>query len=391
MPSDVIQELLDLEITTTFDIDLYTLQVRLGTVEDPTFNFLTVTEDNVYDFFSIREFFISRQSQVLRNRVIFWFFGSYSVGTVSVTNGGTTVIGLGTQFLSNLRSGAEFKVEGDNGSYTVQEVLNNTDIRVSPAITRATASGLTYTVRGYRDRISVDDATNIATLASVLGEEGPLAGVFEVKMPERPNPLTRAEARAIAQAYVNRMTSNAIVKGQARSKNYKINTAGLKAGWTITFNLSVSRNLNTTVAVQRIIMQDIGGNLDRTADPSRSWYDGVRVDPTHDLTFEFTDRRLLTDLVIERTLQDIRDVRITDDEIIEIAILVAETVLMGDCICIPTNIGPNTANENPEIITLSDTAIANTVIPGGLYYTAPVDPGQTEAYTLSSSTLAFTS
>jgi len=398
--SEVVQEMLDLEITTTFYLDPVTKKVYLGELTDPAFNFLTVEEsvsspNYVYNYFNIRDFFISPQTQILRNRVVFWFTGAYNEGTLAVTNGVKTVIGTGTKFLSNVKNGGKLTVEGDTGEYNVNDVLLDTDILLSEGINRTTASGLSYSISGYRDRIIVDSSDSIATMAAVLNESFANAGVFEVKMPERPNPLTRDQARILAQAYVNRMTSNLILRGQAVTENTKVKTEGLKPGWTITFNLPTSRQIQATVVVQELILEDkSSAHMIRNDDPTRVWYTNAvdgRIDPHHKITFGFTDRRLLQDQVIEKTLQDIRDVQITDDEIVEAVASARELIALSDCVGVVTNIGPNGADSDEEEIELEDEAEANSITPGGAYYTSPTSMGQNPAYCLDSDYYAFAS
>lgn len=390
-PADVIQELLDLEVTTTITLDPDTLQVKLGNVQDPDFNFLTVTdtdinaESYVYNYFLPEDFALSSQNLILRNRVVFWFNGSYSTGTIAVSNGGRTVIGTGTKWKNLVRKGGKFDIEGDTALYTVEDVNSNTDIRLTQVVNRTTATGITYRAHSYRDRIIVDDVNSIATMAAILGESFERAGVFEVKMPERSGPMTRQQARSLAQAYVNRMIQNLIMRGQARSKNYKINVPGLQAGWTITFELELTRNFNAVVKVQKLTMLDKnGGNVDRTLDPLKGWYDGSRIDPIHELIFEFTDRRLLRDAVIERLLQDVREVQMNDDEIVELVGSARELMLVADCVHLAPKHGPNAEDPNstgPEECEVSDEADVTTVDPSlGYVYMAPAGVGHSEGY-----------
>lgn len=390
--ADAIQELLDLEINSTIGLNPDTLQVTVDTLDSPTFNFLTVTEDNIYDYFLPHEFFIAPQSMTLRNRVVFWFTGAHAEGTVNVTNGNSHIIGVGTKWLSVLRKGGKITLDGDTTQYSIADILSDTDILVSPAIERSTVSGITYSAYGYRDFIIVDDTENIATLAAILDESFERAGVFEVKMPERTGALTRDQARALGQAYVNRMVSNLIVRGQAKSKNYKINTPGLQAGWSMTVNLPISRNISATIKIAKLIMEDkTGGNINRILNNMKSYWDGLRIDPIHNLTFDFTDRRLLTEAVLERTLQDIREVQITDDSIVYAAKLLNENLYLSDCFGIVPSVGPNGIDTPEEELTLTDYFDATEVDPSVEYYAAPVGPGQTEAYTTSTTTISFCS
>lgn len=394
-PAEVIQELLNLEINATFFLDPDTLKVYIREKSDPLFNVLKITDgggnnslSNVYDYFDIRDFFVNLLPQVLRNRVKFWFQGLYKDGTVACTAGGNHAIGTGTKFKTFIKPGGKFKIEGQTAEYTVNDVINDTDFTFSPNYAGSTSSGLSYSVYGFQDYVIVDDSASIATMAEILGDEGlgEQSGVFEVKMPQTQNYFTKAQARIKAQAYVNRMSQSLILEGSASTYNFKLHTAGLRAGCSMDVDLQVTRGINGTVIFQEIIWEEIGGLLDRTdTNPDKAYiYDGIRIDPVHKITFNFLDRRLLQENVTESIMQDIRDVRIVDDSIIELVKILQEKILIGDCVGIVPH---KTVNETVEI---TDGANTYTVNPAGSYYTSPVGLGQTPAYTLSTTTYGFT-
>lgn len=68
-----------------------------------------------------------------------------STGTVSVTNGSTTVTGSGTSWTDTLQVGWGW-VGPDGVPYEITSVVSNTEIEISPAYQGATASGVTYRV-----------------------------------------------------------------------------------------------------------------------------------------------------------------------------------------------------------------------------------------------------
>lgn len=387
-PAEVIQELLDLEVSSTISLDPETLKVTIDEVTAPTVNFLTVTEANFADYFLPNEFNVSPQSLILRNRVIFWFNGAYTTGTVACTNGGRTLIGTGTSWKSVVRSNdGKILLEGDATTYSIDLINSNTDILLTSTVNRTTATGLSYSAFGYRDCVVVDDSSSIATLAAILGESFEKAGVFEVKMPERSGPMNREQARVFAQAYVNRMVSNIILRGKAKTKNYKVNTANIRGGWTITVDLE---DITGTIVLQKQTLTDKhGGAVDRISDPFKGWYDGIRYDPIHDMDWDFTDRRLLQDAVMERTLQDIREVQIADDSILQAIRTARELILIGDCADVVYGVGPNGIDSPEETLTIEETCTFQYVTPGGSFYASPVSGGQTPGYCLDDTHYAF--
>jgi sorbitol-specific phosphotransferase system component IIA len=70
--------------------------------------------------------------------------GAY-LGTVSVTNGSTAVVGTGTTF-TNFSAGDEFTINsgGVPSTYKIQSVTDNTHLVLTTTYTGATAAGLTY-------------------------------------------------------------------------------------------------------------------------------------------------------------------------------------------------------------------------------------------------------
>ena len=94
-----------------------------------------------------------RQSEFLINQtsvrgIMFELSGQtlwYSDGTVT-TDGTQLITGSGTRFLSYIKPGSRFEVEGDTTQYGVQNVQSDTILYLTANIARANASGLKYRV-----------------------------------------------------------------------------------------------------------------------------------------------------------------------------------------------------------------------------------------------------
>jgi len=69
----------------------------------------------------------------------------YSVGTVSVTNNSATVTGVGTSFLSTVKTGHIF-YGPDKNLYEVLSIATDTQLTLNSAYTSATAATATYSV-----------------------------------------------------------------------------------------------------------------------------------------------------------------------------------------------------------------------------------------------------
>ena len=86
----------------------------------------------------------------------------YRTGTVTVTNGSTTVTGSGTAWVANSRVGDAF-VGPDGLTYEITNIASNTAISVLPAYRSASGSGLSYSiipVQGYTKTLA-DQASDL--------------------------------------------------------------------------------------------------------------------------------------------------------------------------------------------------------------------------------------
>lgn len=71
----------------------------------------------------------------------------YATGTVTATNGSTTVTGAGTLWLANVDVGMLLQIGGAGPCYVVKSVDSNTQITLKEAFQGATAGGLAYALK----------------------------------------------------------------------------------------------------------------------------------------------------------------------------------------------------------------------------------------------------
>lgn len=93
----------------------------------------------------------------------------YRAGTVSVTNGSTTVIGSGTAFVANVQVGEEFRLQGGSIGYEIAAVVSNTQLTLAVAYLGSTQSGEDYEimpVRGFLKEAYDALQSGISTLSS---------------------------------------------------------------------------------------------------------------------------------------------------------------------------------------------------------------------------------
>jgi len=75
--------------------------------------------------------------------------GTYTTGTVAVTQGSRTVTGTGTSW-TQAQKWQMFQVAGDDAWYTVKKVVSTTSIILASPYEGSTASGSSYTIYGNR-------------------------------------------------------------------------------------------------------------------------------------------------------------------------------------------------------------------------------------------------
>lgn len=85
----------------------------------------------------------------------------YSTGTVSITNGSSTVTGSGTAFLANARIGDGIVIQGSTAMHEIIGIASDTSLTIRPGYTGTTGSGRQFAVApmlGYDKDLS--DAFN---------------------------------------------------------------------------------------------------------------------------------------------------------------------------------------------------------------------------------------
>jgi hypothetical protein len=99
----------------------------------------------------------------------------YKVGTITVTNGSTTVTGSGTQWIANAAVG-EALYAPDGRLYEITNIASNTSFTIAPAYLGSTASGQSYVIvpsQSYiRDLASqaADLVNQYSTIANFAGQ-----------------------------------------------------------------------------------------------------------------------------------------------------------------------------------------------------------------------------
>lgn len=80
----------------------------------------------------------------------------YKTGTVTVTNGSSTVTGSGTLFSGNVAAGDLFTVVGDNAWYEVAAVGSDTSLTLAANYAGTTGSGKSYAIsRDFTTRLAL--------------------------------------------------------------------------------------------------------------------------------------------------------------------------------------------------------------------------------------------
>ena len=88
-----------------------------------------------------------------------------SKGSVDVTQNGKSISGTGTLFTAYAKPGATFEVDGDSTIYTIESVQSDTGLNVTPAISRASGSILSYRIERRRYLlVSYDGSSSISPI-----------------------------------------------------------------------------------------------------------------------------------------------------------------------------------------------------------------------------------
>lgn len=376
-PAQIIQEILQLEPTWTFWVDLQTNRPQIGETSATYNTIINATEPNVYTIFDLPTLMLSADNSIVKNSVLFIYNQAYRIGTCSIATGDTILFGQGTNWLDFVTEGAEIRINNDDAVYTVERVISDLEIRLGSAYQEDPVTAVPYEISGIKSAIQIEDQASIERMALLNNETGPLAGRYEMVAPQDDGNYTREEAALIANSYLIRYTEP-LITGRATSDNSKISLRSLHAGQVINFNLPVSRSVIADVVIQRLVKKDTGAMLCRIdTTPGED-----RIDPLFRYDFDFKDRIFDARNQIKKLLADVRRLRVAGTDEIFLNKIVAERLFVDDCVELVEPIGgscellinslvsfvdPLTLQNELEI---SD-SITLTSPPSGPYYTTP--------------------
>lgn len=377
--SQVIERILDLEPTWTFWIETGTRRIRIGETGLSYNTIANATETNVYDLFDAQDLVISTDSSIVRNRIYFWYNQRYASGLVSVTLGSNVVFGTDTEFTRYVQEGAEIRINNSVSTYTVERIFSDVELRISSPYQDidVISTNVPFEITGSKSAIIVEDSASIALMAAINNETGPLAGLYEYKVPDESVAYTREQALQIAKAHLLRYIEP-LIKGKAKTNNTKLPTRGLHAGQVINFNLPVSRKVSADVVIQQIRKRDTGALLCRVdTEPGED-----RIDPYMIYDIDFQDRVFDTRNQIKRIMADVREIQFGDTTLIENVKIITENVFIQDCVDIIEPIGGTSTLEISDSIDFIDPTtftdeleiedtIALIIPPAGPYFTTP--------------------
>ncbi len=140
----------------------------------------------------------------------------YSAGTVSVTNGDATVTGTGTAFSANVNAGDRFRVDGDDTSYVVSSITNDTSLELTTNYIGTTATGKSYSIfqREYSLASDVDEImemvhTKLPGASLILGGDSfPALKKMDIRDLEQSVPDLDANTSGIPSIYCEVRDSN---------------------------------------------------------------------------------------------------------------------------------------------------------------------------------------
>lgn len=357
-PAQVIQRCLDIEGSWTFWLDPDTRMCYYGENVDVLNAVpITVTESNVYELFDAPSFTLAPERVGVRNVVKFFYDGKYDEGLCSVLKGSKIVFGQDTNWTENIGPDARIRINGGDSEYTIEKVETDTQLRLSSEYQEEDVvieSGVPYDIIGTKMLIIVTDQSSIITMSSVNNEPGifpersQLAGRYEYLVPETSTPLTREEARKIAQAHLAKF-SQPLVRGEAVTNNHKLKYANLRAGQTLRFELPISRQIVADVVIQRINWRDTGAHMVRS-----EWGEigDVRIDPVMILNLDFQDRIFDIRNQMKRLMADVRRVNDSSTVIMD-DITVGENIFVDDCVELVPPLTTDGAEMHDEITLLN--------------------------------------
>ena len=387
-PSDVLKEMLDLELDASLIFDPEFEKVYIDQRDSLTIKAMELDEQNKYEYVLSDGIKVNPMVGVLRNRVKMPFVSLYASGLVSVSNGSNQLIGVGTQFNSFIQTGAEIRIKGNTGVYTAQEIRSDTNVVISPSFKSddgepTVLNNVEYSASGFLDYVIVDDVGSVATMAEVLGENPsnhPNPGVFSLTIPPRRNPVTREQAYAFADAYVKKMTGQTYSTGTITTDNEKF-PFKVREGSSIGINLPESRGLVFDAPVNGLRLQHTGAATRRNPDL-----------PHHNMVMSVTDRRLFVHNGLERLFQQASDIAISDSQTVNLLKVFVDVVGISDCNGIDKDLGPHDleggSGAEEFFVDQGDVGFLE-VQNNGPYYWPSAPMGGEDFFWLSATTISF--
>lgn len=329
-PSQVIQELLQLEPSLTFWIDWENNKPQLTDITSPLSVNMYINNDNVFNYFDVDTFTLGLDNNLVKNVIIYKYNKSYSEGTVSLREGGILVSGQNTKWKSNVKAGAKIRFGNEDAEYSIREVTADNEIFLNEAYQGELyiETELDYLITGMTGTIQVEDIASINRMAAINRENNKpqIDGKYMMLVPRDSGTYSYNEAVSVANSYLESYKDPGVT-GKGTSDNSKIPLRGLRAGQVIYFDLNISRGFDAYVVIQKLVKRDTGAKLcriDTTAGEDR-------IDPLLIYEFDFQDRIYDLRNIIKKLSADVR--RLDDsDETIEIINKSSESIDIYDCI-----------------------------------------------------------
>lgn len=311
---------------------------------------MSIDDSTLYDVFDKKTFNITRNNPTLSN-VGEYHYNRKIALKVNVTNSSPAVavnvtfnpeVKL-TKFVTNNGvNQSRIKISTSDQDYSIIEILNDTDFRISPDFDGATnSSGVEATILTRGQLIQYNNE-NVETMAAILGEEGEyLAGEFHGDI-KKEDPMFEQEARDFLDAYLAAMSNYRVRGGKAETISF-IDMGGLnipRSGDSIKFSIPTSWGIDEEVIIRQVVIEqnrDAGG-INPDSD----------VDSLLKYSFSFYDRIAIIENQLERLYRDSVETVTTNDDVMLTLIYQNENLILNDCVDV---IAPN---EVDEILELGD-------------------------------------
>lgn len=204
-------------------------------------------------------FLIEPDTSNLVNQARMSYSGKYNEGTVNVSNGLTSVTGNGTLFSSRVKPGSFFQIYANtNIGYTVQKVVNDTQLLLTSAYAEPSLSNQQYAVTNIPMTTQETEASSIALMKAIATDPSqslPDTGIFFGNIDPPATYLTFPEAKQY-------------LKGQLSFKAYPTTNISFHsdsrkipgqvfAGQSVYFGLPKYK-MDTTLQITQITKTDIG-------------------------------------------------------------------------------------------------------------------------------------